>query len=192
MNHSSTIRARVKRSLAIGASALVLSSVALVGISTGAGASVARYEFSTLTYSSVNFYLGSNTGGTAYPQTATVTINPCNGSFSGTGTANPGVLESTVITGISTGPNTVEFFIYYPVGSQTDYTVTVWATINPDDSFSGTWSDNYSLGAQSGAVTSAAPVSASSSTYANHGQYVSSVGGGSDAAHSCIGMPDPS
>ena len=27
------------------------------------------------------------------------------------------------------------------------------------------------------------------STYANHGAYVSSVGGGDDAAHSCIGMP---
>lgn len=25
--------------------------------------------------------------------------------------------------------------------------------------------------------------------YKNHGEYVSSVGGGSDAAHSCIGMP---
>jgi len=27
------------------------------------------------------------------------------------------------------------------------------------------------------------------STYKNHGDYVSSMGGGSDAAHSCIGMP---
>ena len=28
-----------------------------------------------------------------------------------------------------------------------------------------------------------------SSNYKNHGEYVSSQGGGSDAAHSCIGMP---
>ena len=28
-----------------------------------------------------------------------------------------------------------------------------------------------------------------SSNYRNHGEYVSSQGGGSDAAHSCIGMP---
>ncbi len=27
------------------------------------------------------------------------------------------------------------------------------------------------------------------SNFKNHGDYVSSVGGGSDAAHSCIGMP---
>jgi hypothetical protein len=27
------------------------------------------------------------------------------------------------------------------------------------------------------------------SNYKNHGEYVSSKGGGSDAAHSCIGMP---
>ena len=29
----------------------------------------------------------------------------------------------------------------------------------------------------------------STSNYKNHGDYVSSQGGGSDAAHSCIGMP---
>ena len=28
-----------------------------------------------------------------------------------------------------------------------------------------------------------------SSNYKNHGQYVKAMGGGSDAAHSCIGMP---
>ena len=28
-----------------------------------------------------------------------------------------------------------------------------------------------------------------SSTYKNHGQYVKAMGGGDDAAHSCIGMP---
>ena len=28
-----------------------------------------------------------------------------------------------------------------------------------------------------------------STNYKNHGEYVSSQGGGSDAAHSCIGMP---
>ena len=27
------------------------------------------------------------------------------------------------------------------------------------------------------------------STYKNHGQYVKAMGGGDDAAHSCIGMP---
>ena len=32
-------------------------------------------------------------------------------------------------------------------------------------------------------------LSSSTSSYANHGDYVSSMGGGSDAAHSCIGMP---
>jgi hypothetical protein len=32
-------------------------------------------------------------------------------------------------------------------------------------------------------------VSSQVSTYATHGNYVTSMGGGSDAAHSCIGMP---
>ena len=33
------------------------------------------------------------------------------------------------------------------------------------------------------------PVVTTTSTYKNHGQYVSAMGGGDDAAHSCIGMP---
>ena len=33
------------------------------------------------------------------------------------------------------------------------------------------------------------PVFTNTSNYKNHGDYVSSQGGGSDAAHSCIGMP---
>src|SRR5579863_39598 len=172
LNHSAIIRNRVKRSLVVGASAIVLSSVVLVGLSGSAGASVASNQIVTYSYSSVNFYLGSNTSGTAYPQTGVITVNPCNGTFIGTGTANPGVLENTLITGFNTGPNTIEFFISYPVGSQTDYVVTVFATLQPDNSFTGTWSDNYSGGAQSGVVTSVAPASVSSSSYANHGQYV--------------------
>jgi len=32
-------------------------------------------------------------------------------------------------------------------------------------------------------------ISTSSTAYANHGAYVTAMGGGADAAHSCIGMP---
>ena len=34
-----------------------------------------------------------------------------------------------------------------------------------------------------------APVFTNTSDYKNHGEYVKAMGGGSDAAHSCIGMP---
>ena len=44
-----------------------------------------------------------------------------------------------------------------------------------------------SLG-QSGPMTFSY-VETGKSNFKNHGEYVSSVGGGSDAAHSCIGMP---
>ena len=33
------------------------------------------------------------------------------------------------------------------------------------------------------------PIFTNTSNFKNHGDYVSSMGGGSDAAHSCIGMP---
>jgi hypothetical protein len=33
------------------------------------------------------------------------------------------------------------------------------------------------------------PIATNASNLKNHGDYVSSMGGGADAAHSCIGMP---
>ena len=38
-------------------------------------------------------------------------------------------------------------------------------------------------------MKASAPSFKNTSDYKNHGQYVKAMGGGDDAAHSCIGMP---
>jgi hypothetical protein len=53
--------------------------------------------------------------------------------------------------------------------------------------FSGPLSTNVALGGRAAGYHATAAVTMS--TFKNHGDYVSSQGGGDDAAHSCIGMP---
>jgi hypothetical protein len=38
-------------------------------------------------------------------------------------------------------------------------------------------------------MKASAPVFTNLTNYKNHGEYVKAMGGGDDAAHSCIGMP---
>ena len=196
MSRARAISGRIKQFAGLAGAALVMSSLVIVGISDSAGASVTRNETTTFTYtvgtsSAVNFYLAADINQTTpYGQTAVITFNPCDGSFSGTGTAYPNnTATPTTISGWATGADTFTFTDSYTVGSQTDYMVTANITVNDDGSFSGTWSDNYAGGQQTGTVDAGAPVMTGSSSWANHGQYVSSNGGGADAAHSCLGMP---
>lgn len=187
---------RIKKFSAVAAASMLFSSLVVVGVSGSAGASVTRNQMMTLTYSvgtssAVNFYLWSDPGHVhAYGQSAVILLNPCNGTFTGTGVAFPSnVPTDTTIVGYPTGDGTYIFTDSYPVAGQLDYVVTAEVTINPDGSFaSGTWYDNYYLGSQSGTVTAGVPTVVTSS-WANHGQYVAANGGGADPAHSCLGMP---
>lgn len=186
MKRAPLFRGRIRRFSAVSAAAALVGSVALVGVASTAGASVARNEIITYTYSSVAY---SYSYPTYYETNDVITINPCDGTF--TGTAVNSVWGDTVIQGYSTSENTATFTDSYTVFAQTNYVKTVNITLNPDGSFTGTWSDNLLPiygGPLSGTVVTGAPT-VTYSTYANHGQYVSSMGGGSDAAHSCIGMP---
>ena len=70
---------RVNLSVAVGVALAALVATA------PASADVARYQILTLDYDEVNYYLGANIGGPAYPQSFTLTFNPCNGTFSGLG-----------------------------------------------------------------------------------------------------------
>jgi hypothetical protein len=156
-----------------------------------ARAEVARYQLLTLDYPypTVKYYLGTNTSGTAYPQGFTLTLNPCDGTFSGPGLAPPfglseteGAIDSVMIA------YTTEYDVTPPNPAQTDYAVKVAAILSANYSFSGLWSDNYIVGNQSGAVVADKPT-VTSSAYRNHGDFVSQNPDKNDAAHSCIGMP---
>ena len=167
MSQSLLFKRRIRKLIAVAASVVVMSSIALTGLPGTAGASVGRYKFTAYSYSAVNYYLG---------RTATVTVNPCDGTLSGYGTANPGVLENSTITGFLTSATTAEF-VTYPVSGSPGCMVTAFVTLNPaDGSFSGTWSDNYLPGARSGAVIAGPPTSITSTSFVNHGQYVPADG----------------
>lgn len=163
--------------------------IAGLGLALSAGADVPRYQLITLSYSAVTYYVGS-AGGTGYPQSITVTLNPCDGTFSGPGTAYPYNTATPSWTEGEIDGLMISYTTEYPVGAQTDYVVTVVdAVFNPADySFSGNWSDNFAGGAQTGVVISGVPTM-SSTEYRNHGDFVSANPDKNDAAHSCIGMP---
>ena len=168
-----------------GAAVLTLSTAAL---STSASADVARAQVQTYHYPAITYFLDGSA--TPFPQSADITVNPCDGTFGGPG-FQPSLGVPTVTQGSLSGPfgNLAHYTVRYTVGTQTDYVVTADVTVNPDNSFSGTWSDNYVGGPQHGTVTSASPTSIDSTNFKSHGEYVKSAGGGADAAHSCIGMP---
>jgi hypothetical protein len=157
----------------------------LVSGSANAAGSVARNQVTT--YSVVGaISLSDGSHGT----TITATDNTAcsagpSGAFTGTGLgsgANSG-LTSTATGTLSGGVLTLHGAYTSPayLGYTYELTPTVVAA---DGTFSGTVIDSAG-----GTYTFSGVASSTTSNYANHGQYVASAGGGSDAAHSCIGMP---
>jgi hypothetical protein len=187
MNHSQLFNIRVKKFVGSVFAAAMISSLAVVGLSSSAGAGVARYQIETLQYT-------VTVEGT-YTHSFTVTVDPCNGTFTATGQSPALPAAASVyetLSGSTDGLGNLSFTAtYYNDPAFTSPTGYWW-------SFAGSFTDanydfagtltNSSLG-QSGLTVTGTMNSASFSTYANHGQYVSSMGGGSDAAHSCVGMP---
>ena len=171
---------RLSAALGVGFAALIAMAPA--------SADVARYQILTLEYDHVNYYLGAGgPGSTAYPQSFTLTLNPCDGTFSGAGLV-PSYGES--LTEGSTKGALISYTTNYTVGAQDEYEVTVDdAMLSPNYSFGGIWSDNYSGGpSQSGVVRADAPI-VTSTAYRNHDDFVAHNPHKNDAAHSCIGMP---
>ncbi len=154
--------------------AAAVAAVAIMAVASIASADVARYQQATgLTVTSVF-------NGVTYVHNYTLTdSNPCgNGSFSGTGVSTS-VVPNEAITGTLTGQN-INISGVYPTSYLPDPGYT-WSYNGPL-SGGGTYADSHgNQVAISFAVTT--------SNFKNHGDYVSSQGGGSDAAHSCIGMP---
>lgn len=148
-----------------------------------ASASVARYQEQTATFTVLQpkDTVGQFTD--VWTHKYDVTINPCDGTFTGTGnvTANndSSIAWTEKITG-SFGDGTVSFATVPNAGATFKVTNAPYDTSVIAES---TWTQNIVE------MKASAPVNTGSSSFKNHGEYVSSVGGGSDAAHSCIGMP---
>ena len=155
----------------------LLASVAAVGLLVGLSAApvaaaqggVDRYQMTTVTYtiSVLN----------TYTHTFVVTTNPCDGSLAITGA-----------TPVNSGYYTTETV----TGTLSNGVISFTSTYNGPYNAGYSWTGSFPVagGALSGQFTGSVTAGSNTATvYKNHGDYVSSMGGGADAAHTCVGMP---
>jgi hypothetical protein len=165
--------------------ALAVAAIATMAVVSSASADVARYQTQSMTITAVQPEGAVGQWTNVWTHTYNVTLNPCDGSFSGTGSLSGtlnGPYSNETITGHLDDGNTVSFtatrpdgVVYSLTNAPLDGTTVSYATSNPSVS----WPLEFHVTNTMGAF----------SNFKNHGDYVSSPGGGSDAAHSCIGMP---
>jgi len=165
--------------------AAVASVTAIAGLvaPTIASASVQRYQTSDATFTLTQPAGQVGQWDSVWTHNITVQVNPCDNTFTGKGVeTGPGQTLSENVTG-SFGDGTVSLTAHREDGVSFSLTnapmgndVITNATSNPEVP----WALEFKA---------SAPNVSHISTYKNHGEYVSSQGGGSDAAHSCIGMP---
>jgi hypothetical protein len=165
--------------------AVALAAVATMAVASAASASVERYQEGTLTIIAVQPEGAVGQWQNVWTHTYDVLLNPCDGSFAGTGefsgTIN-GFYDTETITGQLDG-DTVSFTAVYdnhPIsytlsGAPLDSTTVTLATSLPVVDFDLEFTVDATFHAET--------------NYKNHGEYVKKLGGGSDAAHWCIGMP---
>jgi hypothetical protein len=169
-----------------------ITAIAALVVPSLASASVQRYQAQTATFTLTQPQYVNHQFGTVWTHKVTVDVNPCNNTFTGTGVvtgAGGERLPTEQFTGSFGANNSVSFSMTRP---DSDYITTLVNGVS-----NGTTISHPTTSSPNGYVDSpdvidmkvTAPVFTDTSDYKNHGDYVSSVGGGPDAAHSCIGMP---
>lgn len=175
------------RKLVLAATTIVALAVPTI-VPALASADVARYQKQTATFTVTQPRLVNHQFNTVYTHDIKVTVNPCDNTFTGTGTitgAQGEVIPAEDVTG-TFGDGTVSLSMTRP-GQSYSVDLVNGKTDGTTISHPTTSSDNGYVDVIDFTVTK--PVFTNTSTFKNHGEYVSSQGGGSDAAHSCIGMP---
>ena len=146
--------------------AAAVAAVATIVLAAPASADVARYQTQT-----------ADVNGGAYVHTYGITINPCDGTFVGAASEGSVIADETV-TGTFADDLSIDFDALYPSGYAWSYNGPLTGGIGNGP------------GGQTFDVMFTLHVTATSN-WKNHGQYVKEMGGGSDAAHACIGKPIP-
>jgi hypothetical protein len=169
--------------VAVAVAVAAMSAFMVVGTSS---ADVARYQTQTYTFTAIQPYGAVGQWQNVWTHNFTVTVNPCDGTFTGTGKQydNQGAFfADETVTGSFNG-NTINLNVTRPsdnvawslTNAPTDDNTVTLATTDPVVP----WNVEFKV---------SQPKFTGTSTFKNHGEYVSSMGGGDDAAHSCIGMP---
>lgn len=151
--------------------AAAVTAATTIVLAAPASADVARYQTQSAT-------LTADVLGGAYVHTYAITINPCDGTFVGAASAGSVVPDETV-TGTLTDALSIDFDGLYPSGY-------AWSYTGPLTGGTGNGPDGQTF-----SVVFALTNVVATSDWKNHGQYVKATGGGSDAAHSCLGKPIP-
>ena len=164
--------------------AVAVAAIAAMAVASSASAGVERYQEQSMTITAIQPEGGVGNWPTVWTHTFNVTLNPCDGSFEGVGTQEGdvyGFYGTEKITGQLDGDK-VSFtaerddgLVFSLYNAPLDNSTVTLATSPGID---------YPLEFKVGATT---PIA--TRDYKNHGEYVKAMGGGSDAAHSCIGMP---
>ncbi len=157
---------------------VVLAAVGLLaGLSVSSVAAATggpdRYQSTTTSY---HLAIGSG-------HDWTIVTNPCDGSLWATGGQVGGPTENITAT-LSTAGTMISFVSVY-VGGWGGSPYSWWGSFPVGG---GSFTATDSLGGIYPNILVTVP-STSTTSYLNHGDYVSSVGGGAAAAHSCIGRP---
>ena len=171
--------------------AAAVAAVASLAVASFASADVTRYQTQSMTITAVQPKDTVGQFNDVWTHTYTLTLNPCDGSFTGSGSVSGtpsasdprGPLGTETITGQRNSDGSISYTatrddsgeVYSLTNAKLDGTTEALATSNPVVSFPVTFHVNATTTAKT--------------NYKNHGEYVSSRGGDDDAAHSCIGMP---
>ena len=177
--------------LAVAVAAVAITAVAASVAS--AGGPPARYQLQSMTITAIQPKDQITQWTDIWTHAYNVTLNPCDGSFTGTGTLNGtpsqwdsrGFWGTETITGTLNGDGTISFTgtrsstdgVAYSLNhAPLDNSTVTLATTNPVFD----WPLEFKVSAGTPTNTT---------DYKNHGDFVSSQADKNDAAHSCIGMP---
>ena len=166
--------------------AVAVAAVATMAVVSSASAGVARYQSQTATFTVSQPAGQVGQWDNVWTHNYNVTVNPCDGTFTGTGnvsgadqngpySANETIRGTFAKGSVNLTATRTDGLEYTLDNAQFGGPVTI-ATLNQVVP----WTIEMK-------VTN--PIFTNTSSFKNHGDYVSSQGGGSDAAHSCIGMP---
>lgn len=166
--------------------ALAIAAIVTMAVVSSASAGVERYQTQTATFTVTQPAGAVGQWDNLWTHNYTVMVNPCNGTFTGTGNVSGhdqngpyssdetirGTFAAASVNLTATRSDGLEYSL---AGAKFGGAVTI-ATLN-----------QFVPWVIEMKVTK--PIFTTTSDFKNHGDYVSSKGGGADAAHSCIGMP---